>query len=252
MHKIHPTGWRKGIIDPRDKVMRFGSPNLADLPCKIDLRGHCSAVEDQSTLGSCTANATVGALEYLEIKDGVISSSFENYSRLFVYYNTRAAVGEVNEDSGGTLREAVKSVADFGTCDEVKWTYDINKFTVKPSDECYADATNHKISQYHILGPFSDLLACLAEGYPFVFGFSVYSGFEGPVVAQTGVLQMPTQSEYCVGGHAVCAVGYDMDTKRVIVRNSWGTSWGQGGYFTMPFEYIQNQSLASDFWTIRR
>jgi len=245
-------GWKSDSKDLRDRVMRFGAPNLDGVPLKIDLRPNCAAVVDQLTLGSCTANATVGALEYLEIKDKVVYPTFENYSRLFVYYNTRAIEGEIMEDSGGTLRDAIKSVAVSGACDERKWPYDIEKFTVKPSNDCYIDAASHKIKEYSRLETFSDQIKCLASGYPFVFGFMVYSGFMTLKVAKTGILNIPSKKEVYQGGHAVCAVGYDIKSQRVLVRNSWGPDWGQGGYFTMPFAYINNAGLAQDFWTVRR
>ena len=93
---------------------------------------------------------------------------------------------------------------------------------------------------------------CLAEGFPFVFGFTVYNGFESDAVAKSGVLNMPGPDERMVGGHAVMAVGYDNTQRRFIVRNSWDTDWGMKGYFTMPYDYLDlNSGLADDFWTIR-
>jgi C1A family cysteine protease len=92
---------------------------------------------------------------------------------------------------------------------------------------------------------------CLAEGYPFVFGFSVYESFEREEVAKNGKVNMPKKNEAQVGGHAVMAVGYLQSSKRFIVRNSWGTSWGMSGYFTMPFDYLLDENLSDDFWTIR-
>jgi len=92
--------------------------------------------------------------------------------------------------------------------------------------------------------------ACLAEGFPFVFGFSVYEGFESSEVARTGKLNLPKPKEAFMGGHAVMAVGYDDKTSRFIVRNSWATDWGLDGYFTMPYEYLTNENLSDDFWTI--
>lgn len=245
-------GWKPDLHDSRDKVLKFSSTSLVGLPPKVDLREHCSTVENQSTLGSCTANASVGALEYLEIKNGKVGDGFENYSRLFVYYNTREMQGTVGVDTGASLRDTIKSLARFGTCDELMWAYDIERFTTKPTDDCYKNAESHKIVDYHRLETFPDMLQCLAEGFPFVFGFTVYTEFEGPTVAKTGILNLPQPDEVCMGGHAVCAVGYDMEAKTVIVRNSWGSEWGQGGYFTMPFSYISNPALAQDFWTIRK
>ena len=94
--------------------------------------------------------------------------------------------------------------------------------------------------------------ACLAEGFPFVFGFTVYESFESQQVARTGIVSMPQRGERVVGGHAVVAVGYHDTEKRFIVRNSWGTGWGMKGYFTIPYDYLSNPNLAEDFWTVRR
>jgi len=92
---------------------------------------------------------------------------------------------------------------------------------------------------------------CLAEGYPFVFGFSVYEAFESEEVARTGKLNLPKPSEKQLGGHAVMAAGYEDSAKRVLVRNSWGADWGIKGYFTIPYDYVSNDNLADDFWTLR-
>jgi C1A family cysteine protease len=94
------------------------------------------------------------------------------------------------------------------------------------------------------------MLTCLAEGYPFVFGFTVYESFESAETARTGIVQMPDKSERALGGHAVMAVGYDQKNTRLLIRNSWGKTWGKGGYFTMPFAYME--TLAADFWTVRK
>lgn len=255
MEQIQPIyGWKPDTFDGRDKMLKFGSSpiSLESLPKKVDLREHCSTVENQFSLGSCTANAAVGALEYLEIKNGKVGPEFENFSRLFVYYHTRELQGTINDDTGGTLRDSIKALAKYGTCDENLWPYDITRFTIKPNEDHYKDAELHKITEYRRIESFPDMLVNLADGFPFVFGFSVYTEFEGAEVAKTGVLNFPRPDEAFMGGHAVCAVGYDMETKTVLVRNSWGEKWGQDGYFTMPFSYISNPSLAQDFWTIRR
>jgi C1A family cysteine protease len=92
---------------------------------------------------------------------------------------------------------------------------------------------------------------CLASGYPFALGFTVYDSFESAEVASTGIVPMPTRSESVLGGHAVLAVGYDDSQQRFLVRNSWGNSWGMQGYFTMPYTYLTSRHLASDFWVIK-
>jgi C1A family cysteine protease len=180
------------------------------------------------------------------------SDKYEDLSRLFIYYNEREMEGTVKEDSGAMLRDGIKSLVSYGVCSEDDWYYDISKYCVKPSLYCYESAINHRISVYMRLESLDEMLQCLANNYPFVFGFSVYNVFESEETANTGILSMPRSQDRLLGGHAVLAVGYDKDSKMILVRNSWGSSWGLGGYFWMPFEYLTNRDLSDDFWTIRR
>jgi C1A family cysteine protease len=244
----HSYGWVPDIPDQRDFLFRELKPAPTALPSSIDLRKNCSSVENQGSLGSCTANALAGALEYLEIKD---HKPFVDLSRLFIYYNERKIEGTVATDSGAMLRDGVKALRSLGVCTEKLWPYTIGKFAVKPTAACYTDGLKRKVTSYHRILTLNEMLTCLAEGFPFVFGFTVYESLESAEVAQTGVVPMPKEGERVLGGHAVLAVGYDDSAKRFLVRNSWGTSWGQGGYFTMPFEYLENRNLSDDFWTIR-
>jgi C1A family cysteine protease len=149
------------------------------------------------------------------------------------------------------IRDGVKSVGTQGNCPEAHWPYDIAKFRDKPPAKCYTEAVKHKAVLYkRLLHDLNQLKGCLASGYPFVFGFTVYESFESQQVAQTGQVPMPTSHEKVLGGHAVLAVGYDDAQQRFIVRNSWGTHWGMQGYFTMPYLYLLNSHLSDDFWTI--
>ena len=135
---------------------------------------------------------------------------------------------------------------------ETDWPYDITLFAVEPPPSAYADAASHKLLQYQrVLPRLNQIKSCLAAGFPFVFGFTVYESFESDAVAATGVVPMPGTSESVLGGHAVMAAGYDDSQMRLIVRNSWGSGWGQAGYFTMPYAYVLDSDLASDFWTLR-
>ena len=97
----------------------------------------------------------------------------------------------------------------------------------------------------------NQMKGCLASGYPFVYGFTVYESFESKNVAKTGVVPMPASGEKILGGHCVLAVGYDDSQQRFLARNSWGTDWGLQGYFTVPYAYLTDPNLSSDFWTIR-
>ena len=242
-------GWLPDIPDQRDLLYGAVRKISKAFPAKVYLRPGCSKVEDQQELGSCTANALAGTLEFLMRKDKV---PFVDASRLFIYYNERVIEHSVKTDSGAMIRAGIKTLAKQGACTEKRWPYDIAKFAVKPPKACYAEALDYQILSYARLATFDEMRACLADGFPFVFGFSVYEGFESQQVARTGVVAMPGAGERMLGGHAVVAVGYDDGAKRFIVRNSWGTKWGQKGYFTIPYAYLADRNLSDDLWTIRR
>jgi len=239
-------GWKRDLPDQRDYLYSAIQPKLK-LPKKIDLRTICSMVEHQEDIGSCTANAIVGGLEFLEVKN---HTNFYDISRLFIYYNERVLEGSVNEDAGALIRDGIKTLVKWGYCSEKLCPYITSDFTKKPSRKAYNEAKQHKITSYHAIRNLKEMLKCLAEGYPVIFGFTVYESFESGEVAKTGIAQMPIGYESVVGGHAVLAVGYDQTTKRILVRNSWGEGWGDKGYFTMPYEYVEK--LSDDFWTIRK
>ena len=234
--------WKPDLPDHRDHL--FASLNATvPLPDHVDLRTACPPVVDQGQLGSCTANALAGAMGYLH-------AGAAAFSRLFIYYNERAIEGTIKSDAGAMIRDGIKTLAAAGVCQETVWPYNIAKFKNKPVAAAFKVALADRITGYQRLNTLDDMLQCLAAGRPFVFGFTVYTAFESAAVAQTGVLNMPAHGEKVLGGHAVMAVGYDQAARRFIVRNSWGTGWGQAGYFTIPFDYLTNRNLSDDFWTI--
>jgi C1A family cysteine protease len=242
-------GWLPDIPDHRD--LMFSAPKIAmkALPPVINLRPQCPPVYDQGQLGSCTANAIAGAFQFEEMKQNL---NVFIPARLFIYYNERVIENTINYDSGGFIRDGMKSINGVGVCSESTLPYDISKFTDKPSDACFTEASQHKsVSYQRIVNDLNQLKGCLADGYPFIFGFSVYESFESEEVAKSGQLSMPSQGERQVGGHAVMAVGYNENQNQFIIRNSWGDQWGIQGYFTMPYEYLTNDNLADDFWTLR-
>jgi C1A family cysteine protease len=243
-------GWLPDLPDPRDWMLAAPrGPALKKLPARADLRPGCSPVENQGQLGSCTANALVGALEYLE-RQADPEGLYADLSRLFIYYNERVVHHAVESDSGAMLRDGIKVLAKQGVCHESRWPYDIARFTVKPTPACYVEAANHEITEYRRLENLDAMRAALATGYPFVFGFTVFEYMESREMATTGKLRLPKAGERPLGGHAVCAVGYDDKKGVLIVRNSWGAQWGMQGYFTMPYGYVEAGNLTADHWAI--
>ena len=219
------------------------------LPVRTDLRRFCPPVYDQKGLNSCSANAIAAAVEFELMKKKHERVIFP--SRMFLYYNSRAIEGDEKSNTGVYIRDAIKAVADKGDCPESMWPYVEKHYPARPPAACYEKALKYRaVKYYRIHRRLNDLKACLASGYPFVFGFSAHEKFL-KVTRKTGVLEMPAKHEHVIGKHAVLAVGYDDRTKRLTVRNSWGKNFGHGGYFTMPYAYITNVRLSADFWTIR-
>jgi C1A family cysteine protease len=253
-HKENKHGWKKQTPDLRDAKYSVSKPETEKvnlLPPSVDLRSKLPPAWDQGQIGSCTAHGIGAALVFDE---NFQKETFIMPSRLFIYWNERNAEGSVNEDAGAVIRDGIKVVAKIGFADEKLWPYVPSKFKVKPPASAYDNAVKHKALQYLALDNtnLTELKSCLAAGFPFVFGFTVYSAFESAECAKTGVLTMPKPGEPDLGGHCVCAVGYDDAKKAFIIRNSWGTGWGQNGHFEMPYDYITSSNLASDFWTIRK
>jgi C1A family cysteine protease len=243
-------GWQPDVPDQRDHLYAAPVIYLAKLPAKSDLRTHCPPVYDQGQLGSCTANA-IGAAIQFDRRKQKLKPDFAP-SRLFIYYNERVMEHTVKSDAGAQIRDGIKSVSKQGDCPESEWPYIIAKFTDKPTASCFKDALKYQAVQYQRVPQIlNQMKGCLASGYPFVFGFTVYQSFESTTVAHTGHAPMPGWGERPIGGHAVMAVGYDDASQWFLVRNSWGAAWGMKGYFTLPYSYLIQPGLSSDFWTIR-
>ena len=251
--ELNRHGWLPDLPDARDKV--YEAPGkflklLSPLPSKIDLRPvGPGMIFDQGDLGSCTANAIGAAIMFEQIKQ---KETPVIPSRLFIYYNERVIENSVNTDAGAMLRDGIKTLNKQGVCPEDVWPYNIPKFATKPPAPAYQVAKTEKLVSYsRVTQNTYNPRHCLATGYPFVFGFSVYESFESPQVAMTGIVPLPGPTESQLGGHAVLAVGYDDTRKAFLVRNSWGSTWGIGGHFWIPYDYILNPNLADDFWMLR-
>lgn len=241
-------GWKPDLPDQRDHVFTARRPSFG-LPLNVDLRPVCPPVFDQGELGSCTANAIAAAHLFDQMKQH--NHPYITPSRLFIYYNERAAEHTIKSDAGAAIRDGIKSIATLGVCAENLCPYDVAAFAKKPSASAYKAALMRKAVKYQAVTQTVDKMrACLASGFPFVFGISVYDSFESAAVAKSGIVNMPKPGEKMLGGHALFCVGYDHPSKRFICMNSWGVKWGQKGFFTIPYEYLAGQ-LASDMWVVQ-
>ncbi len=235
------------------------------LPTSTDLRPWCSPIEDQGQIGSCTANAGVALIEYFEKR------AFGNHidaSRLFLYKVTRNLMKEIG-DTGAYLRSTMGALVLFGVPPEEYWPYNSGDFDVEPPAFCYSFGQNYQAIKYYRLDPpgttpdvlISRIQKNLAAGLPSMFGFTVYTSIN-QAEDNGGKIPYPTAGENIEGGHAIVAVGYDNNMKikntfkggietkgAFLIRNSWGTGWGDGGYGWLPYDYIK-KGLAEDWWSV--
>jgi C1A family cysteine protease len=274
MNQQYSLGWQPELPDVRDfdvlehpeflAYLTRGRPLLRDahvarfpleaLPIAVDLRKYCSPIEDQGSLGSCTAQAGVGLVEYLERR---ALSRHVDGSRLFVYKATRNLLGWTG-DTGAYVRTTLQALAKFGVCPERYWPYDIATFDDDPPAFCWAHAAQARTLRYFRLDSFRrrrpellELIKSMATmGMPSIFGFTVYNfGDDG------GNFPMPEPGDRVYGGHAVMCVGFHDahkvgDSKGALrIRNSWGKEWGEDGYGWLPYEYVL-RGLTLDWWTI--
>jgi C1A family cysteine protease len=276
------TGWLPPMFDPRDYtdmhpkiakmtgLLKKRSKLGQSLPGRVDLRASCSAIENQGKLGSCTAHAVAGMVEYLERR---AYGKHLDASRLFLYKTTRNLIG-VTGDTGAWLRNAMGALTLCGVPGERYWPYtdDSPAFDQEPPSFVYAIADNYEALKYFAHDPIAknpprdkvleSVKTYLATGLPAVFGFFGYSSFEQSDAP--GNIAFPTKKELQgdpAWGHALVAVGYDnnksvgntVDNKKtkgaLLIRNSWGEAWGDKGYGWLPYEYLL-ENLALDFWSL--
>lgn len=222
-----------------------------DVPDAVDLRPlFKNAVEDQLTTSSCTANACVGNLEYLiaQLHKDEPDFAYPELSRLFAYWEARKVHNLHTADAGSSIRACVDRLRLVGICEEALFPFDKASVLSPPPRFCYDEAGHHRVLKAERLSSLNDMLESLARGFPFVFGFQTYTGSLADA-RTTGVMPMPKGSRS--GGHAVLAVGYNLASKRFLIRNSWGTWWGADGYFTMPFDYVTGTQYSADWWTMQ-
>jgi len=248
-------GWIRDLPDKRDFMYGFSLSKRSTLDTAVNLVSGMPYVYDQGRLGSCTAQAMAAVYQFTLKENKNVTYT---PSRLKIYYDERTIEGTVKYDSGATLRSGMKVLAKYGVCPETLWTYNDRtgmnaKFKKKPSKKCYNVSKKHKaLKYYRVAQREHDLCSSLTLNDPIVFGFAVFESFYSNDVTVNGNVPMPNYNrESMLGGHAVCLVGYNLTTRKFLVRNSWGKNWGLGGYFTMPFDYVLDPHLSADFWALK-
>ena len=233
---------KPSLPDDRDYIYKNDSTEV--LRESVDLREWDTIVESQYDLGSCSSNALTNAYELCVNR--MYPEYFTHLSRLFIYYNTRAEYGDIQKDNGMFLRDGLKSLSKFGVCTEQLWPYDLDKFDDRPTDECYEDAKKRIILKYQKLISNYYITQVLNHNKPVVFGMQIYESFMD-LNERISTVNFPGRKERSLGGHAMCMVGYDLNNRLFLAKNSFGTSWGNNGYCWIPFDYITQEGY--DIWT---
>lgn len=252
----HGTGLQADLPDKRDlkfskiKNRILKTRGVMELPKSIDLRRIMSPIRNQGSLGSCTGfTVGTGLVESLMIEH--LRDPLVQVSPLFLYYCTRSINRATNKDTGATLRDTMKTVAKYGICPESSWPYDISVFQKKPPREAYKAAQDFKINRYYRVKDLKDLKVSIACQNPVVLGMHLFSSFESRETVKSGVAPFPDfENEDYLGGHAMMACGWDDRKGCVLLRNSWGRGYGEGGYVWVPYECFDNKlGLVVDMWT---
>ena len=262
MYKIEGLGWLPDLPDDRDLTLDDNDAIdsvsntetvfalTAPKPKKeniVDLREYCTKIENQGNLGSCTSQAIVGLVEYIQKR---AHNQHIEGSRLYLYYCTRYLLGWLSRgDTGAFVRSTIKALRLFGIAPEQYWPYNIKRFNERPTPEVFTIAGNYKALRYHRLRNLKEVKDSLSKGIPCACGFPVFTNHMLPEAAKTGYIKVPNKGDKQVGGHAVGIFGYNDNTGHLLIRNSWGSEWGVDGYGFLPYEFV-NRGLATDFWAL--
>jgi C1A family cysteine protease len=245
----------KDTVDANDSKVNVSELKVTP-SAVVDLRPFCGPIKDQGSLGSCSAHAATEMREFLyrkynaEETNKTVAAADFILSPLYLYYKEREFEGDIKIDGGAQLRTAAKMLNNVGSCLLKDDPYNVNNFAITPTAVETTDALVYKSGAYHrITGGLDEMKTVLESGYTFILGMLVYESFEDDYTARTGTMLIPnTSTEKCLGGHAVHVVGKD-DTKNVlIIQNSWGSDWGDKGYFYMPYQIASDPNIVQDCW----
>lgn len=231
--------------DPRDFVSERHLKAPAQLSLSYKLPWEKFPIFDQGQMGSCTANAAIVAFRHAAAK---VKRRRTNLSRLYLYYKSREYIGTTDNDSGATIRDTFKSMMKHGIAPESLHPYTPSYLTLEPSKEASEAAKSHRIMRYsRVAKNVEQIKQTLYADAAVVFGFLVHEQFMSGWSSR--MMPMPTASEGTIGGHAAVIVGYADTLDAFLIQNSWGRKWKDGGYFWMPYEFVESDRCF-DFWII--
>jgi C1A family cysteine protease len=229
---ITRTNTKPSKPDHRDLVYR---PANSHTDQSVSLREHDSRVENQGNIGSCTANAITSAYEVM------VNARYPEYSKelssLYVYYHSRVFTNDLERDSGSYIRDGLKSAKNYGICTEELWPHVTENLSVQPHPQCYLDASKRRITEYNILYTNYEIKEILTGKRPVVVCIEIFYDFLD-TSKEYPYIQLPENYAYSMGYHAVVIMGYDDSTNQFLIKNSYGTGWGDNGYAWIPYDYI--------------
>jgi Papain family cysteine protease len=237
-------GALRDVHDVRDRMYKVG--RSASYPQQVDLREFAGPIKDQGQEGSCTGHAFSSAREWMARR---YEHTFLILSPQYLYVEELIADGSFPHDAGAMPRTGCRTLTTKGCCEASLYPYVAGRLAA-PTLEQEQNALKYKAGAYHRIGTLQDFLGCLADPtpWPVTIGFTVYESFMTPAVARTGLVPTPKPGEQPQGGHEVLCLGYDLSKQLALVQNSWGDSWGQQGYFWMPFAVITAPD--TDLWIV--
>lgn len=239
------TGGTKQLSDRKFRLPR----SLPALPESFSLQNEMPPVWDQESTSACTAFSATAAYQHrMKVENLPVFDA----SKLFLYYNERLLEGDVDKDEGATVRDSMVALQQYGNLSEDQFPFSEGNVLIKPSEADYTAAAKRKVVSFKAVDQDELSIKTAVFGHnPICFGIMVYDSFESDTVARTGMVPMPnTQFDRVLGAHAVCLVGWNDSLKSFLVRNSWGSNWGREGYFFLPYQYVLDPKLASEFWII--
>jgi C1A family cysteine protease len=250
--QLSPAGRRYGYLKDKLDHRDFGiataplSPNLGLSP-STDLEASVGAVLDQGDEGSCTAHYGAKQLTFLYKKYKAVDAEF---SPAFIYYKSREFDGSLDQGDCGSMGRSVCHVLNqFGAALRSDEPYTPGDFSTAPTDAQLAEALTYKAGAFHRIQNVQDMKTCLASGYVFGIGFTVYESFES---IKADGLWAPDTTENVLGGHETTVIGYDdsVNGGSFKVRNSWGVGFGASGNFWMRYADAGNPDILQDAWFI--